>query len=99
MKRKMLAFAALPLIAFVLSGCAHPQPYYPPPPPPAQIAQQGFHDGVQAARHDLANGMPENLNRHPRFRNPPVPAGQPIVDYREGFRRGYNTTFRNAGAN
>ncbi|HEX4021094.1 MAG TPA: hypothetical protein VHX63_08120 [Acidobacteriaceae bacterium] len=97
MQKKLLALAAVPFFALAISGCAHPQPYYPPPPP-AQIAQQGFHDGVDAARRDLANGLAPDISRHRRFRTPPVPPGQPVHDYRDGFRRGYNQTFRNATA-
>lgn len=99
MKKRLLALATVPLLALTISGCAHnppPPPYYPPPP--AQIAQQGFNTGVEAARRDLANGLPPDVQRHPRFRNPPVPPGEPIEDYRQGFRRGYRETYRNATA-
>lgn len=84
-----LAVLALPL---AIAGCSHPRPavYEVPPPPPAftQIAQQGFHDGFQAARRDMAKGLAPNVDRHPKFRNPPVPPPA-AEDYRHGFREGY----------
>jgi hypothetical protein len=94
--KKLLAFAGL-LIPLALAGCSHPQPvaYYPPPPPPSwtEIARHGFHDGVEAARRDIAAGRAPDAERHPRFRNPPVPPPA-FEDYRHGFREGYQQTFR-----
>jgi hypothetical protein len=95
--RNRVAATAVFLIS-ILTGCSHPQPvaYYPPPPPPpalAQIENQGFHDGMAAARHDLQTGLPPDLGRHPRFRNPPVPP--PAIEaYRRGFRNGYGRIVR-----
>jgi hypothetical protein len=97
--KKLLALAAL-LLPIALTACSHPQPvaYYPPPPPAAwtEIARQGFHDGVEAARRDIAAGRAPNAERHPRFRNPPVP---PLAfeDYRHGFRDGYRGVFEHGG--
>ncbi len=87
--------AALSLFAclFLLAGCSHPRPvYYAPPPPPLSpgvVYQQGMHDGFEAARHDVAEGRPPVFDRHPRFRNPPVPPPA-IGEYRQAFRDGYN---------
>jgi hypothetical protein len=92
--KKRIALLAL-FLPMVLAGCSHPQPapYYPPPPPPPQafasVAQQGFHDGFEAAERDVREGRPPDLDRHPRFRNPPVPP-LAIEDYRHSFREGYN---------
>ncbi len=87
----MVAFA-LPL---ALAACSHPQPVvYAPPPPPVEFspaAQQGYADGVTAARRDIHNGLAQDVRRHPRFRNPPV---GPPEEYRHGFRAGYDATFR-----
>jgi len=95
--RKVLALAVVSL-PLALAGCSHPRPVYvePPPPPPAYtaIAQQGYHDGVEAARRDIAKGMAPDAARHPRFRNPPVPPPA-WEDYRHGFREGYRAMFRN----
>jgi len=96
--KKWLALAAL-LLSLSLAGCSHPRPVEAPPPPPppefTEIARQGFHDGFQAARRDVARGLPPGVERHPRFRNPPV-APEAFEDYRRGFRRGYNA-FLNGG--
>ena len=91
--RKVAILTAL-LLPLVLAGCSHPQPVvYAPPPPPAfgPVAQQGFHDGVEAAQRDMSKGLAPDAQRHPRFRNPPV---GPPDEYRRGFRAGYNQTFR-----
>ena len=83
---------AIILLPFLLAGCSHPRPvaYYPPPPPPAagQVTQQGFRDGFEAARHDVAAGRPPVFDHHPRFRNPPVPPPA-FAEYRQAFRDGY----------
>lgn len=96
MKKTLLLLALSAPIA--LAGCSHPTyvaAYQPPPPPPDynEIGQQGFHDGFEAARRDIADGRPPNLEAHPRFRNPPVP-GPAWEDYRHGFREGYHSAMR-----
>jgi hypothetical protein len=96
--RKYFALAAL-LLPLALAGCSHHTTVVyaaPPPPPPefSSVAQQGFHDGIEAARRDISQGKPPDVRRHPRFRNPPVPPPA-IEDYRHGFRAGYDQTFRN----
>ena len=88
----LLKCAAL-LLPLSVAGCAHPRPVvvYAAPPPPAEfneIARQGFHDGFEAARRDVARNVPPGVEKHPRFRNPPVPPPA-IEDYRHGFREGY----------
>ncbi len=98
---KFLTLAALPLAlltgSFALTGCAHPPPppYYapPPPPPPPAIARQGYDNGYTAGRNDIARGLPPDVNRHPRFRTPPMPPGQPSHVYRVNFRRGYQAAY------
>lgn len=50
---------------------------------------QGFHAGVDAARHDLDAGRQPDPEHHPRFRHPDVPPPM-RHDFREGFRRGYH---------
>jgi hypothetical protein len=90
-----VAFAALLVPVALLAGCSHPQPVYvaAPPPPPAfgPTAQQGYHDGIEAARRDIRAGLPPDVQRHPRFRNPPI---GPPEEFRRGFRAGYDATFR-----
>ena len=88
--KKWIAVAAL-VLPLALAGCSHPQPvavYAPPPPPVADAGQQGYHDGFEAARRDVAEGRPPHVERHPRFRNPPVPP-QLVGVYRHGFAEGY----------
>jgi hypothetical protein len=84
---------AVLLVPLILLACSQPRPvaYYPPPPPPAftQVARQGFRDGAAAARRDIRAGLPPDVGRHPRFRNPPVPPPA-LEDYRHGFREGYD---------
>jgi hypothetical protein len=96
MKKLLILAIALPLTLFPIAGCAHP--YYPPPgyapPPPSVVARHGLDDGVAAAHRDMSYGLRPNVNRHPRFRNPPVPPGQPAAIYRDNFHRGYNMTYR-----
>jgi hypothetical protein len=86
------AATLLALAVLTFSGCSHPRPvaYYPPPPPPSAgaVAQQGFHDGFEAARHDVGAGRPPIFDHHARFRNPPVPPPA-IREYRAAFRSGY----------
>ncbi|MGA7242046.1 MAG: hypothetical protein WBX19_02635 [Terracidiphilus sp.] len=95
--RKTLALVVLAM-PLAIAGCSHPQPvvYAAPPPPPAftEIAQRGFHDGFDAASRDIAKGLAPHVDRHPRFRNPPVPPPA-FEDYRQGFREGYQRAFRN----
>ena len=96
--KKLLVLAALLLpLPFALTGCSHPQPvvYAPPPPPDFNAAaQQGYHDGFDAAKRDIANNRPPNFEHHPRFRNPPVPPDA-VPEYRHGFREGYNAALHN----
>jgi hypothetical protein len=95
--KKWLALAAL-LLPLALAGCGHPAVVYAPPPPPAfsQIAQQGFHDGFEAARRDVARNLPPGVDKHPKFRNPPVPPPA-WEDYRHGFREGYQAFMHRGG--
>ncbi len=97
--KKWTAVLALTL-PFALAGCSHPRPvaYYPPPPPPgpSQVAQMGFHDGFEAARHDVSTGRPPSFDHHPRFRNPPVPPPA-FAEYRQTFRQGYEQYLHPAG--
>jgi hypothetical protein len=90
MKRALLLLVLSAPLA--LAGCAHrTEVVYQAPPPPVDfsaIAQQGFHDGFEAAQRDIENNRPPRLQQHPRFRNPPVPP-QAFEDYRHGFREGY----------
>jgi len=84
---------ALVFLPVALTGCSHRTVVvYNPPPAYSEAAQQGYHDGVAAAQRDVRQGFGPDVNRHPRFRNPPVPP--PLMEeYRHGFREGYQAVF------
>jgi len=78
------------------------QPGPPPPPggrdhgpwdaaPPEfrDMQRRGFHDGIEAARKDIAEQRPPDAERKREFREPPVPP-EGRDEYREGFHRGYD---------
>jgi hypothetical protein len=54
------------------------------------IQRQGFHDGIEGARKDVDNHRRPDVNNRDEFRRPPVPR-ESWREYREGFRRGYET--------
>jgi hypothetical protein len=55
--------------------------------------QQGFHAGIQSARHDMDNNLPPDPHRHGEFRHPGLPQEQ-REDFRRGFRHGYEVAFQ-----
>lgn len=55
----------------------------------------GFHDGIEAARHDIDAHRPPDPDRHDKFRHPDLPRDQ-RPDFREGFRRGYHMVYDHA---
>src|ERR1700748_557594 len=90
-------------IALVTPSFAVSQSYAPPPPgygqaggwdvPPQEfrdIQRQGYHDGIEGARKDFDNHRRPDVNNRDEYRHPHVPASA-RDDYREGFRRGYET--------
>ncbi len=90
--KKWIVCLAASLMPLVVAGCHHTTVVIAAPPPPAafnEIARQGYHDGWEAARRDVAHNVPPGVEKHPRFRNPPVPPPA-FEDYRQGFREGYN---------
>jgi hypothetical protein len=95
---KLIALAVLSMPLF-LAGCSHQVVVYAPPPPAefSAIAQQAFRDGFEAARRDIAHNVPPGVEKHPRFRNPPVPPPA-VEDYRHGFREGYQAFLHQAPA-
>jgi hypothetical protein len=61
--------------------------------PPAEfreVQRKGFHDGVEGARKDFDNHRPPNVNNRDEYRHPHVDPSM-RDDYRDGFRRGYDT--------
>ena len=67
-----------------------------PPPEFNDIQRQGFHAGIDAARHDIDFGMPPDPRRHGEFRHPPVP-GPARDDFRHSFGRGYEMAYQHRG--
>jgi hypothetical protein len=74
-----------------------PPPGYGPGPggwdaPPQEfrdIQRQGFHDGIEGARHDFDHHRRPDVNNRDEYRHPHVPPSA-RRDYQEGFRRGYD---------
>lgn len=90
---KKVVGAAVILLPLLLTGCSHRVVVYPPPAAYSEAAQQGYRQGVHAAQNDMRSGLRPDVDRHPRFRNPPVPP--PLRDdYRHGFREGYQAVYR-----
>jgi len=61
-----------------------------PPQEFRDIQRQGFHDGIEGARRDYDNHRRPDVSNRDEYRHPRVP-GSARADYREGFRRGYET--------
>jgi hypothetical protein len=106
MMRNRLAVSAL-AVALATSGYVIAQPYASSAPaygqdhdhdrswdsPPQEfrdIQRQGFHDGIEGARKDYDNHRRSDVNNRDEYRHPHVPESA-RADYREGFRRGYET--------
>jgi hypothetical protein len=96
---------AVPILAISLAtpGLAIAQSYPSPVPgygqaggwdvPPQEfrdIQRQGYHDGIEGARKDYDNHRRPDVNNRDEYRHPHVPSSA-RADYRDGFRRGYDT--------
>lgn len=94
---KLFAAMTILILPLAVAGCSHPQPvvYAPPPPGLGAAEKQGYYDGSLAARNDLRKGLAPDVDRHRKFRNPPV-APPTIEAYRHGFRAGYEQTLGGA---
>jgi hypothetical protein len=77
------------------------------PPPPGWVPDapqgnwssawhSGFHDGIEAARHDVDAHRSPDPGRHDNFRHPDRPRDE-RADFREGFRRGYQMVYDHDG--
>jgi hypothetical protein len=77
------AIAASPAAA-----ASQDRPWDAPPDEFRDVQRQGFHDGMEAARHDFDSHRRADADDHDTYRHPPVPHDQ-RNDYRDGFRRGY----------
>ena len=63
-----------------------------PPQEFREIQQKGYHDGIEGARKDYDNHRRPDVNNRDEYRHPHVPESA-RGDYREGFRRGYETAW------
>ena len=61
-----------------------------PPQEFRDIQRQGYHDGIEGARKDYDNHRRPDVNNRDEYRHPHVPESA-RSDYREGYRRGYET--------
>jgi hypothetical protein len=68
-----------------------------PPRELRDVQRQGFLDGIQGARRDVDNHRRPDVNNRDEYRNPSVPRGA-WEDYRQGFRRGYETAMAHLNA-
>jgi hypothetical protein len=105
MMRNRLAVSVLAL-TLATPGLVFAQPFAAPAPaiqdhdrgqdwntPPQEfrdIQRQGYHDGIEGARKDYDNHRRPDVNNRDEYRHPHVPDSAK-ADYREGFRRGYET--------
>jgi len=79
---------ASPAAASPAVSAAQDHPWDAPPDEFRDVQRQGFHDGIEAARHDFESHRRADADDHAEFRHPHVPRDQ-RDSYREGFRRGY----------
>jgi hypothetical protein len=68
----------------------HDRDWDTPPQEFRDIQRQGFHDGIEGARKDYDNHRRPDVENRDEYRHPHV-APSARQDYREGFRRGYET--------
>ena len=67
------------------------------PPPGTEQAQQGYRDGIEAAKLDtLAHRAIDPTKSH-LYVHPPV-KGAAVADYRNSFEQGYKTALKNQGS-
>lgn len=59
-----------------------------PPQEFRDVQRRGFHEGIEAARHDVERHRHADADDHETFRHPPVPREDRDA-YRDAFRRGY----------
>jgi hypothetical protein len=78
--------------AFQYQDRDHDRDWNEPPQEFRDIQRQGYHDGVEGARKDYDNHRRPDVNNREEYRHPHVPESA-RADYREGFRRGYDTAW------
>ena len=60
-----------------------------PPEELREAQKRGFHEGIEAARHDFDRHSRKDADDHEAYKHPPVER-ELRNDFREGFRRGYS---------
>jgi hypothetical protein len=70
----------------------HDRDWNQPPQEFREIQQKGYHDGIEGARKDYDNHRRPDVNNRDEYRHPHV-SDSAKADYREGFRRGYDTAW------
>ncbi len=66
------------------------------PPPGTEQAQQGYRDGIEAAKLDALAHRPVDPKVSHLYVHPPV-KGAAVADYRTNFEMGYKAALKNAG--
>src|ERR1700761_1153816 len=83
-------FFTAPQPAFAATAYSQDRAWDDPPQEFKDIQRQGFHDGIEGARKDFDNHRRADVNNRDEYRHPHVPSSA-RANYREGFRRGYDT--------
>ena len=84
----MTAKAHAAPLAKPAAGLYQDRPWDEPPGEFREVQRRGFHDGVEAARHDMERHNHKDADDHDAYRHPRVERDL-REDYREGFKRGY----------
>lgn len=70
-------------------GISAQQRWDVPPPGLSKVERRGYRAGVQGARKDFENHRRPDVNNRKEYRHPHVKHHR--REYKEGFRRGYET--------
>jgi hypothetical protein len=71
------------------AGLYQDRPWDEPPEEFREAQRKGFHEGVEAARHDFESRNHKDADDHESYRHPRVER-ELRDDYRDGFKRGYS---------
>lgn len=71
------------------AGLYQDRPWDEPPSEFREVQKKGFHEGVEAARHDFESHNHKDADDHENYKHPHVERSL-RDDYREGFKRGYD---------
>ena len=85
---KAHALAAQPLSAAVLAQDRDHDRWEEPPSEYRDAERRGYHEGIEAARHDMSENRHADADDHEMYKRPPVDRDDRRA-FREGFREGY----------